>query len=70
MYFRSFCPQKLSQKYTLGSKTPEKVQHLLIVFIGTFCDMTIIGHQGGQRTAVRLDIFMPIIAYLYFRQGE
>jgi hypothetical protein len=29
-YFRSFCPQKLSQKYTLGSKTPEKDQSFRI----------------------------------------
>ena len=29
----------------------------LIVFIGTFSDMTIIGHQGGQRIAVRFDAF-------------
>lgn len=49
---------------------PKNTDTLLIVFIGTFCDMTIIGHQGGQRTAVRLGVFMPTIAYLYFRQGE
>ena len=48
----------------------KKSNTILIVFIGTFCDMTIIGHQGGQRTAVRLGVFMPTIAYLYFRQGE
>lgn len=49
-----------------------KVNHfrLLIVFIGIFCDMTIIGHPGGQRIAVRLDVFTLTIAYLRFLPEE
>lgn len=55
---------------TMRHQKEESLKLVLIVFIGTFCDMTIIGHQGGQRTAVRLGVFMPTIAYLCFRQGE
>ena len=37
MHFRSFCPQKLSQKYTLGSILPEKVRMLCIRTFSVKC---------------------------------